>query len=80
MDTIQGTARAAGFRFALVVSKYNDFITDRLQAGAMAALVDAGAATGDITVVGVPGRSRFRWRRSMRPRADASTPWSVSAA
>jgi 6,7-dimethyl-8-ribityllumazine synthase len=53
--TIQGSGRATGFRFALVVSKYNDFVTDRLQAGALAALAAAGVATGDITVVRVPG-------------------------
>ena len=55
MHTIEGTGRAAGFRFALVVSKYNDFVTDRLQAGAMASLADGGAASSDITVVRVPG-------------------------
>ncbi|MEO8260771.1 MAG: 6,7-dimethyl-8-ribityllumazine synthase [Acidobacteriota bacterium] len=53
MRTIEGTASAAGFRFALVVSRYNDFVTDRLQAGAIAALTAAGAA--EITVVRVPG-------------------------
>ena len=53
MRTIEGTASAAGFRFALVVSRYNDFVTDRLQSGAVAALTAAGA-TG-ITVVRVPG-------------------------
>ena len=55
MQTIQGSGRAAGFRFALVVSKYNDFVTDRLQAGALAALAAAGVATDDVTVVRVPG-------------------------
>jgi 6,7-dimethyl-8-ribityllumazine synthase len=55
MQTIQGTGRAAGFRFALVVSKYNDFVTDRLQAGALAALAAAGVAGDDITIVRVPG-------------------------
>ena len=55
MHTVEGNRRAAGFRFALVVSKYNDFVTDRLQAGAVAALADAGTASGDITVVRVPG-------------------------
>jgi 6,7-dimethyl-8-ribityllumazine synthase len=53
MQTIQGTGRAAGLRFAVVVSKYNDFVTDRLQAGALAALSAAGAT--DLTVVRVPG-------------------------
>ena len=55
MQTIQGSGRAAGFRFAVVVSKYNDFITDRLQAGALAALAAAGVAPSDITLVRVPG-------------------------
>jgi 6,7-dimethyl-8-ribityllumazine synthase len=55
MQIIEGTASAAGFRFALVVSKYNDFVTDRLQTGALAALTAAGAAAKDITVVRVPG-------------------------
>ena len=55
MPIIEGTASAAGFRFAVVVSRYNDFVTDRLQAGALAALNAAGAAAADITVVRVPG-------------------------
>ena len=55
MHTIQGSGRAAGFRFAVVVAKYNDFITDRLQAGALAALATAGVAPSDITLVRVPG-------------------------
>ena len=43
------------YRFALVVSKYNEFVTDRLQAGALAALAEAGVAARDVTVVRVPG-------------------------
>ena len=45
MTTIEGHGRAAGFRFAIVVSKYNDFVTDRLQAGALAALAGAGVSS-----------------------------------
>lgn len=55
METIQSTGRAAGFRFAIVVSKYNDFVTDRLQAGALSALTAAGVADESLTVVRVPG-------------------------
>jgi 6,7-dimethyl-8-ribityllumazine synthase len=55
MHTIEGPGSAAGFRFALVVSKYNDFVTDRLQAGALAALAAAGVGSNDVTVVRVPG-------------------------
>lgn len=55
MHTIQGSGRATGLRVAVVVSKYNDFVTDRLQAGALAALAAAGVAADDITLVRVPG-------------------------
>ena len=52
---VEGTGSAAGLRFALVVSRYNDFVADRLQAGAIAALTAAGAAAEDLVVVRVPG-------------------------
>ena len=55
METIQGFGRAAGFRFAVVVSKYNDFVTDRLQTGALEALATAGVDRDEVTVVRVPG-------------------------
>ena len=55
MITLEGTPSAKGLRFAVVVSKYNDFVTDRLQAGALAALAAAGADNADITIVRVPG-------------------------
>jgi len=43
------------FRFALVVSKYNDFVTDRLHAGALDWLASNGVAASDVTIVRVPG-------------------------
>ena len=55
MRTIEGSNTGTGFRFALVVSKYNDFVTERLQVGALSALAGAGVASDDITVVRVPG-------------------------
>ncbi|HEY1911500.1 MAG TPA: 6,7-dimethyl-8-ribityllumazine synthase [Vicinamibacterales bacterium] len=55
MRTIEGSKRATGFRFAIVVAKYNDFVTDRLQTGALAALAASGVASDDITIVKVPG-------------------------
>ena len=55
MRIIEGDGRAAGYRFALVVSKYHAFVTDRLQAGALEALSAAGAPSEGITVVRVPG-------------------------
>ncbi len=51
----KGTAHAGGLRVAVVVSRFNDFVTDRLRTGALEALAAAGAAGGDIDVVEVPG-------------------------
>lgn len=53
MRTIEATTAAAGLRVAVVVSKYHDFVTDRLQTGALAALAKAGVH--EITVIKVPG-------------------------
>jgi 6,7-dimethyl-8-ribityllumazine synthase len=55
MTMIEGGQSAGGLRFALVVSKYNDFVTDRLQAGALGALEAAGVSSDDIVIVRVPG-------------------------
>jgi len=55
MIIFEGSQSAKGMRFAVVVSKFNDFVTDRLQDGALAALTSAGVETGDITVLRVPG-------------------------
>jgi len=52
---IRAATTAAGLRFALVVSRFNSFITDRLLAGALDALEAAGAASENIEVVRVPG-------------------------
>jgi len=52
---IEGSSRGAGLRFAVVVAKFNDFVTDRLQAGALAGLKSAGVAGDDVCVIKVPG-------------------------
>jgi 6,7-dimethyl-8-ribityllumazine synthase len=53
--TIQGKLDASGIRFAIVISRFNSFISDRLLGGALDALERHGAATDDVTVVWVPG-------------------------
>ena len=55
MATIEGQRRAGPFRFAIVVSRYHDFVTGRLERGALDALSAAGAAAEKITVIRVPG-------------------------
>ena len=53
--TIQGSLEAKGVRFAIVVSRFNTFIVDRLLAGALDALERHGAPMDEVTVAWVPG-------------------------
>jgi 6,7-dimethyl-8-ribityllumazine synthase len=52
---IKGDLSAAGLRIGVVVSQFNNFITDRLLAGALDAMERAGAAESQIEIVRVPG-------------------------
>jgi 6,7-dimethyl-8-ribityllumazine synthase len=52
---IQGKLDAKGSRFAIVISRFNSFVSDRLLSGAMDALERHGASPDDITVAWVPG-------------------------
>jgi len=52
---LEGAQTAPGRRFAIVVSRFNDFVTERLLAGAEQALAAAGVAVHDVTVIRVPG-------------------------
>lgn len=51
----EGQLSATGLRFAIVVSRFNSFITERLLAGALDALRRSGAAEDMLDIVKVPG-------------------------
>lgn len=53
--TVEGVLLAEGFRFSIVVSRFNDFISQRLLEGAVDALIRHGASKENITVFRVPG-------------------------
>jgi 6,7-dimethyl-8-ribityllumazine synthase len=53
--TIEGNLDSKGFKFAIVVSRFNSFITDKLLEGALSALRRTGCGDGDIEVVRTPG-------------------------
>jgi 6,7-dimethyl-8-ribityllumazine synthase len=53
--TIEGSYRGEGLRFAVVVSRFNDFVAGRLVEGAKDALTRHGVADDDVTVIRVPG-------------------------
>ncbi|QIK37435.1 6,7-dimethyl-8-ribityllumazine synthase [Caldichromatium japonicum] len=52
---IEGKLHAEGARFCLVVSRWNGFIVEHLERGAIDALVRHGARPDDLTIVRVPG-------------------------
>ncbi|MFO7840465.1 MAG: 6,7-dimethyl-8-ribityllumazine synthase [Desulfosalsimonadaceae bacterium] len=54
-NIIEGNLNAQGKRFALVVSRFNDFISEKLLSGAIDALQRSGASETAIDVVKVPG-------------------------
>lgn len=51
----QGILRAEGFRFAIIASRWNDFITGRLVEGALDALERLGATEDSVEIYKVPG-------------------------
>ena len=51
----EGRLNAEGFRFAIVASRWNDFITGRLLEGALEGLERLGAKDGSVSVYRVPG-------------------------
>ncbi len=55
MAEFSGAVAAQGRRFAVVASRFNEQITQKLAEGAISALLDAGAQYDDIDLVWVPG-------------------------
>lgn len=52
---IYGELNAKGKKFAILVSRFNDFLTSKLKDGAIDCLVRHGASDTDIAVIWVPG-------------------------
>ena len=52
---IQGNLDAKGLKFAILVTRFNSLITDRLLAGAKDALARTGCAEGNIEIIMAPG-------------------------
>jgi 6,7-dimethyl-8-ribityllumazine synthase len=65
----RGEPVAGGRRFAIVVSRFNDMITDRLLVGARTCLESHGVPDDDVDVVSVPGA----WELPIAARLAADT-------
>ncbi len=55
MTTYEGRLRGDGLRVAVVASRFNDLVTERLVTGARDALVRHGVDSGSVTEAWVPG-------------------------
>jgi 6,7-dimethyl-8-ribityllumazine synthase len=55
LRAIEGELNAAGKRFAIVVARFNAFITERLLQSAYDGLLRSGAKKKDVVIVRVPG-------------------------
>ena len=68
---IEGDLSAKGLKVAIIVSRFNDFISERLLGGAMDTLLRSGAKDGDIDVIKVPGAFEMPVLAKKLARADA---------
>ncbi len=55
MSELQGALEGKDRRFAILVSRYNELITDKLLTGARACLLQHGVAEAAVDVIWVPG-------------------------
>lgn len=55
VNELRGSLEGKGLRFALLVSRFNEVVTDSLLEGAVEALTEHGVDPADLTVVRVPG-------------------------
>jgi 6,7-dimethyl-8-ribityllumazine synthase len=55
MRKYEGELQAKGLKFAIIVSRFNEFITNKLLDGALDALLRHGASEQDIDIIKVPG-------------------------
>jgi 6,7-dimethyl-8-ribityllumazine synthase len=55
LAALEGTLSASGKRFAIIVSRFNAFITERLLLSAVDGLVRSGSKRQEIDLVRVPG-------------------------
>ena len=81
LQTIEGKMNAEGLRVALVVTRFNSFITDQLLLGALDALRRHGASDKDLEVVRVPGAFEVPMmvKRAIEQPVSGETPDAVIA-
>ena len=74
MKTLEGNLVSKGYRFSIVVSRFNEFISGKLLAGAIDCLTRHEAREEDIQVIWVPGAFEIpliAQKAAMDPHTDA---------
>jgi len=59
MKEYKGELISKGYKYALVISRFNSFITEKLLEGALDALLRSGAKKDEIDIIRVPGALKF---------------------
>jgi len=65
---VTGSDKGAGLKFAIVVARFNEFVTELLETGAVEALKSTGVNVQDITVIRVPGAFEIPFAASQAAR------------
>jgi 6,7-dimethyl-8-ribityllumazine synthase len=70
--TYQGSLDATNLRIGVIVSRFNEFITEQLARGALSVLAEHGCPEDNISFVKVPGAWELSIAaRALAPRCDA---------
>ena len=81
-NIMEGRLLGEGRKFALIVSRFNDFISDRLMGGALDALLRSGVKDEDIDIVKVPGSFEIPLlakKMVNKKKYDSSPIWAIWA-
>ncbi len=78
-NVIQGELLGQGKKFAIVISRFNEFITSRLLSGAQDCFERHGVAAKDVDVVWVPGSFEIPVTALRIAQRTGTTRWSAWA-
>jgi 6,7-dimethyl-8-ribityllumazine synthase len=71
--TFEGMLLGEGLRFGIIVSRFNDFITNKMLEGAIDALLRHGVTEDDIEITRVTGSFEIPWQPRSWPTASVTT-------
>ena len=73
MKTLEGKLTAKNMKIAIVVARFNEFITSKLLSGCIDCLIRHEAADEDLTVAGYRAPSKSPWQQKNSQKAANMT-------